>query len=72
MYRSIVMVHPFVTIVCTYIHIECLTAFTEPVSFNTMYVFNRSYNLVQCSLAMWTVTITLQVLGWWTSQIRVH
>ena len=52
MYRSIVIMHPFVTIVCTYIYIECSTVSTEPVSFNTMYVFNRLYHLVQCSLAM--------------------
>jgi len=25
---------------------------TEPVSLDTMYVFNRSYHSVQCSLAM--------------------
>ena len=26
---------------------------TKPVSFSTMYMFNRSYHSVQCSLAMW-------------------
>ena len=39
------------------IYIECSTAATEPVSFDTVYMFDRSYHSVQCSLGMWSGTV---------------
>jgi hypothetical protein len=37
----------------TDIHIGCSTASIEPVSFGTLYVFDRVYHSVQCNLSMW-------------------